>query len=68
MAERKPQFSCVPDAETLDRIKELKARVAEALGLVKLSDPMLLRLAMIELERKYPPDEPPSPPARAGKK
>ncbi|MBA4191318.1 MAG: hypothetical protein C0467_25325 [Planctomycetaceae bacterium] len=60
MADRKRQFSCEPDEETLDRIEELKPRVAAALGLTKLSSPALLRLAMIELEKKFPPPEKPS--------
>lgn len=55
MAERKKQFSCQPDEETLERMKSLKTSVAEALGLAKVSDSALLRLAMAELEKKYPP-------------
>lgn len=64
MPERKPQFSCQMDEETQLRIRELKERIAASLGLVKLSDPALLRLAMLELEKKYPAAEKP----KGGKK
>lgn len=57
--ERKKQFNCQPDAETWVRSKGLKERVAKALGLAKISDAVLLRLALIALEKDYPPPEDP---------
>lgn len=57
MPEPKRQFSCRPDDETWELIDALKAEVPKALGLVRLSDPEILRLAMIELRRKYPAEE-----------
>ncbi len=54
--ERKRQFNCQPDDETWDRMPSLKDRVAAALNLVKVSDAVLLRFAMIALEKEYPAD------------
>ena len=56
MPSAKKQFGARPDEETQARIDSLKVRVAAALGLAKVSDSVLLRLAMIELEKKYPPE------------
>lgn len=54
MAEKKRQFNCLTEDETLERIEALKVRVAEAMGLRKVSAQDVLRMAMIELEKKYP--------------
>ena len=55
MPSSRKQFGCRPDEETWERAEALKPRVAAALGLAKVSDSVLLRLALIELEKKYPP-------------
>lgn len=64
-ADKKRQFSCRPDDETLELIEALKVDVAKALGVVRLSDPSLLKLAMLRLRKDYPPAE--VSPARARK-
>lgn len=56
--ERKKQFNCQPDEETWARAAALKPRIAAAIGLAKVSDAVLLRLALLELEKRYPPEEP----------
>lgn len=57
MPSSKKQFGCRPDAETWQRVEKLKKVIATALGLEKVSDSILLRLAMIELEKKYPAEK-----------
>jgi hypothetical protein len=51
------QLNIRMDAETEERVNRLLAAVSAAIGL-KVSQSDLFRLGMIELEKKYLPNEP----------
>ena len=56
MPSDKKHFGCRPDEETWQRAARLKIRIAAALKLEKISDSILLRLALLSLETHEFPD------------
>ena len=66
MPSKRRQINVRADEETVERFDRVRVAVTAALGL-PVSQAGVIRLALIELERKYPPASPPAPKRKAAR-